>query len=315
MIKTESARFALLGHPVAHSVSPAIHQAAYAALGASHRYELVDCPDADAVRRQVQRLARGELAGLNVTVPHKRLALELADRADESARQTGVANVLSRDEGGALVASNTDAAALADELSELSASREVACVIGAGGAAQAAVVACKAIGIGHILVSSRGFSASSPESSWEHAALFRGLGALPLAWPPSCASPAQSELLGELGRADVIVQATSAGMAGAGPGRAVSEWIPWAELPRRAVAYDVVYNPARTPFLEAAEASGLICRGGLGMLVRQAARAIEIWLGVLPPIAPLLAAAEAALASRAQAAAERAAREREEAAR
>jgi shikimate dehydrogenase len=81
---------------------------------------------------------------------------------------------------------------------------------------------------------------------------------------------------------DVIIQATSAGMRGAGPGEAVSDWIPWRELAHGAVAIDVVYNPPSTPFLEAARRAQVPCAGGLGMLVRQAAAAIRIWLGSTP---------------------------------
>jgi shikimate dehydrogenase len=288
-------RFILIGHPVAHSVSPAIHQAAYQALGLSHRYDLVDCGDEAAVRHNVLALRAGEVAGANVTVPWKRLALALADRADGSARDTGVANVLSLDASGAVVASNTDAAALADELAALASAPASAVIIGAGGAAQAAVVACKSLGIQQIRVSSRSWLATSAESEWERAERFRALGATPLAWPTASAA---SELVSELRDTDVIVQATSAGMHGAGPGEEVSSWIPWPELKPSTVAYDVVYNPARTPFLAAAEAAGVRASGGLGMLVRQAARALELWLGRMPPLEPLEQAARRALAQR-----------------
>src|SRR4051812_17819567 len=108
---TESLTFVLLGHPVGHSVSPAIHSAAYRALGVAHRYEVRDCPTPEHVRAQVELLRAGKLAGANVTVPWKRVAFELADRADPSARATGVANVLSRDANGLITASNTDAGA------------------------------------------------------------------------------------------------------------------------------------------------------------------------------------------------------------
>src|SRR6185503_18768645 len=81
---------------------------------------------------------------------------------------------------------------------------------------------------------------------------------------------------------DVIIQATSAGMRGAGPGEAVSDWIPWRELLPGAVAIDVVYNPPVTPFLQAARRAQVPCVGGLGMLVRQAVGAIRIWMGSTP---------------------------------
>lgn len=298
---TAASRFVLLGHPVGHSVSPAIHGAAYRALGVQHHYEACDCPTPEHVRAQVERLRAGEIAGANVTVPHKRLALELADASDESARATGVANVLSRDDSGRIVASNTDAGALADEIASLHARPRRAAIIGAGGAAQAAVVACRSLGIERIGVSSRGWLIGVPREAWAHASVFEALGAESWAWPEADRDARAEVFPAFLRTSDVIIQATSAGMRGAGPGEAVSAWVPWAELEPGAVAIDVVYNPSVTPFLRAAEAAGVTHRGGLGMLVRQAALALRIWLGkapgwVEPDLGELSAAAEAALA-------------------
>jgi shikimate dehydrogenase len=272
--------FVLLGHPVGHSVSPAIHGAAYRALGVQHRYDVVDCPTEADVHAQVQRLRRGEIAGANVTVPWKRLALSLADRADDSAQSTGVANVLSRDVAGHVTASNTDAAALAEEIAALHPAPESAAVIGAGGAAQAAVVACKMLGLSAVAVSNRGWIAGQPPSEWKRAAALSSLGAVPWAWPESPSDRRPEVLASLLSRVDVIIQATSAGMRGAAPGQAVSDWIPWRDLKPGAVALDVVYNPPLTPFLQAAAQAGVRHTGGLGMLVRQAALAIKIWLDV-----------------------------------
>jgi shikimate dehydrogenase len=298
---SESLTFALLGHPVGHSVSPAIHGAAYRALGVPHHYEVRGCPTPEHVLRQVEQLRAGALAGLNVTVPYKRLALELSDRADASAAATGVANVLSRGADGRITASNTDAGALADEVAALHASPRRAAVIGAGGAAQAAVVACRSLGLTSVAVSSRSWRLGEPRSAWKHAAVFEALGATPWAWPEHAGDRRPEVLSSFLLGADVVVQATSAGMRGAGPGEEVSAWVPWGELPAGAVAIDVVYNPSRTPFLAAAEAAGIQQRGGLGMLVRQAALALEIWLSGSSSWKPLdltelSAAAERALA-------------------
>jgi shikimate dehydrogenase len=309
---SEALTFVLIGHPVGHSVSPAIHGAAYRTLGAPHRYEVRDCPTPEHVRAQVEKLRSHELAGANVTVPWKRLALELADRADDSALATGVANVLSRDRRGVITASNTDAGALADEIAALfPAEREVsslaererprrAAIIGSGGAAQAAVVACRSLGMVEIAVSGRSWRASSPRIEWKHAAAFEALAATPCAWPEHAADRRPGTLPAFMLGADVIVQATSAGMRGAGAGEEVSAWVPWRELRPGAGAIDVVYNPRVTPFLEAAAAAGVVHRGGLGMLVRQAALALRIWLGqspgwMEPDLAALEAAADAAL--------------------
>jgi shikimate dehydrogenase len=295
--------FVLLGHPVAHSVSPAIHGAAYRTLRLPHRYEVRDCPTPEHVRAQVDAIRSGALAGANVTVPWKRLALELADRADDSARATGVANVLSCDERGVITASNTDAGALAQEIAALHSSPRRAVVIGAGGAAQAAVVACRSLGLVEVAVSSRGWLGGEPSSAWKHAATFERLGAVPRAWPEHAADRRPEALTAALLEADVIVQATSAGMHGAGPGEAVSDWVPWRELRPGAIAIDVVYNPRVTPFLARAAAAGVAHTDGLGMLVRQAALALQIWLQHSEgwaelDLAALSAAAERALAER-----------------
>jgi shikimate dehydrogenase len=299
---TEPKRFLLLGHPVGHSVSPAIHGAAYRELGLPHRYEVVDCPGPDDVRAQVERLKRGEVAGMNVTVPWKRLAFELCDRPDASARRTGVANVLARDVSGELVGSNTDAQALAEEISALHPAPRSAAVLGAGGAAQAAVVACQSLGIREVLLSNRGWNLAEPRSSWRRADALGALGAELCAWPDTAGDRRPLTLPARIGEVDVIIQATSAGMRGAGPGQAVSDWIPWSELAPGVVAIDVVYNPPSTPFLEAARSARVPCAGGLGMLVRQAAAAIRIWLESTPgyrdpDLGTLTRAAEAALSA------------------
>ncbi len=293
-----SDRFVLIGHPVGHSLSPVIHAAAYRALGRSASYDLVDAPDEAAVRRVLDELREGRIRGANVTVPWKRLALALADRVDESARAVGAANVLARAEDGAVVAYNTDALGLAEELREVSMEAgqspesTTACVIGNGGAALGAVVACGLAGVRRVRVVARRFRANEPRTSWSDAEAFERLGAELVAWPGT-GDEVWERAASESG---LFVQATSAGMQGAAPGDAIAALVPWRERGRGSVvAYDLVYRPAETPFLAEARAAGHVTRGGLGMLVRQAAFAIEIWWSVLPPIAPLFEAARGAL--------------------
>jgi len=291
-----SLRFALFGHPVQHSMSPAIHAAAYRALGLPHRYELVDVPDEIALARAVEALRRGEIAGANVTIPWKRAALSLADRVDASAASVGAANVLVREAEGRLVAHNTDIPALSREIASLVPEPETAVVLGSGGAASAAVAALRALGA-RVTVSARRWTSAVPRANWAYAEAFLRLDAELVEW---CTGTAQvAEPLGRaLRSADVIVQGTSAGMHGADSGSAVAELVPWGELRRGAVGYDLVYNPPDTEFVKAATAAGVRASHGLGMLVGQAALAIELWLGVLPPLSPLREAAEQALASR-----------------
>jgi shikimate dehydrogenase len=291
---TSAKRFVLLGHPVAHSVSPAIHQAVYAQLRWPHRYEAVDCPDRASVERQLRALRDGELAGANVTVPHKLLALELADRVDPSAQATGAANVL-RLESDEVVAHNTDAPALA-KLVRMGARRAgceqpaQALVLGTGGAALAAVVACSQAGIQSVFVSGRRWLNSSRD--WPRQREFERLGAQVLAWEDDHGAPCVSLLAPDC---DVIIQASSAGMLGVGNGESVTRVIPWRRLSPTCFVYDVVYNPPRTPFLDAAREVGLEQEGGLSMLVGQAALAVNLWLGQAPDEAAMMAAAERAM--------------------
>jgi shikimate dehydrogenase len=286
-------RFVLLGHPVAHSLSPAIHTAAYRALGLTHHYELCDTPDDAALARAVACVRSGELAGANVTVPWKREALALADHAESTASDVGAANVLARDPARGVVAHNTDVSALVEELGALLPSPERVLVLGSGGASLAAIAAARALGAPSIGVASRKWTHDLERSRWPHVRDIERLGAKPLPWGDGA-----GELADFAVRSNIVVQATSAGMHGAAPGDDVAAVIPWSRLPKTSVAYDLVYNPADTPFQARAREAGLAAAGGLGMLVAQAARAFELWLGVAPPREPMLAAARAALEAR-----------------
>jgi shikimate dehydrogenase len=261
-------RFAVIGDPVAHSKSPAMHMAAFRALGMPHDYEALRVT-AEELPRVLQALREGRYDGLNVTVPHKRAALALADVA--GAPGMTAANTLVRMGDGRVVAYNTDVAALAEELRLLAgpgapwASRR-ALVLGSGGAALAAVEALRSLGARDVVVRAR-----TP----------RGGATQP--WLPSPGSEAQTL---------AVVQATSAGMTGADPGDTVAGAVAWDALPADAVAVDVVYAPPETPFLAAAGARGLRRANGLGMLARQGALAFELWLGLPAPLEVMRAALE-----------------------
>jgi shikimate dehydrogenase len=293
----DSKRFVLIGHPVAHSLSPVIHRAAYQELGLLHRYELVDCLDEAAVVKVVEAMRAGEIAGANVTIPWKRLALKLADLVAPAAQSVGVANVLARGADGAIVAHNTDVPALTEEFQRLSGSVRRVLVIGNGGSAPAVVAAAQDAGADRVALTARKFLASVPESEWPHAAEFAALGVTPLAWPESDAR-AKARLRETVARIDLIVNCTSAGMTGADDGQKLADIVPWEHVPQSALAYDLIYNPALTPFLQRAKSCGLAAENGLGMLVAQAALAIELWLSLSASRSALLSAAKAELAAR-----------------
>lgn len=302
---TEPLRFAVLGHPIGHSVSPAMHRAALAALGLPHTYEAIDVPDDAALDARIDELRRGLLAGANVTVPHKLAALARADSVDASALSVGAANTLVRTPAG-LVAHNTDAAGLADDLRAAGGPFRRAVVIGAGGAAAAAVVALASLGASVVAVTTRSWTTSEALASSPSAAQMRTLGALPCLWPSESSNAAASsvgrELRSQWGEltslADVVIQATSAGMRGGAGGDDVASIVPWPRLAKEALAYDLVYNPPETPFLRSARAAGLRAVSGLGMLARQGARALALWLNVAPDVAIMREAAERELRHR-----------------
>lgn len=286
--RMQSQHFVLLGHPVGHSVSPAIHHAAYEVFGLPHRYTVRDCPTASDVEEAVRDLREGKVAGINVTVPWKLLARDLADEVDTSAERTGAANVLLVSASGAVVAHNTDAPALASlcRAGMQQTHAKGALVLGNGGAARAAVVAAQRAGCSEVWVTARRWQGQA--SSFEGAASFVELGAVPVAW----ARPAIEAIASSLG---LVLQATSAGMHGVGGGEQVAALIPWQGLARGAFAYDVVYNPARTPFLDAAREASVNAEGGLSMLVGQAALAMRLWLHIDAPHDVLMARARQAI--------------------
>jgi shikimate dehydrogenase len=241
-----------------------MHAAAYRALGLSHVYEKLDTPH-DALAARVAELRHHDLDGLNVTVPHKTAVLALVDEVAATAKAIGAANTLVRRADGRIVAHNTDAPALVDEIRRLagptSFAKRSGIVLGSGGAARAAVFALRELGIGHITIRSRRplEGAANVEQS--------GLDA----------PPRERDDLG------VIVQCTTAGMEHGAPGSVAVEAIAWDSVPDDGVAYDVVYAPPLTPFLSRAAERGLRHDNGLGMLVAQGAIAFELWLGISPP--------------------------------
>ena len=180
---TRALRFALLGHPVQHSASPLMHQAAFAALSLPHAYDAIDCPSRTSLETAVTSLRHGLVAGLNVTVPYKRDVLAFVDDVDPSAAEVGAANTLVRAANGRIVAHNTDVPALVEELRALSPKTTAAVILGAGGAAAAAFAACQRLSVRVIALTTRSWSSS--ETLYENpvAISFRKKGALTVLWP------------------------------------------------------------------------------------------------------------------------------------
>jgi shikimate dehydrogenase len=268
----------VIGTPIRHSLSPAIFNAAFAATGLDWAYLAFDVPDGAAPHAMAGMRALG-LGGLSVTMPHKAAVAALVDAvAPDAAALDAVNCVVPQD--GRLLGENTDGpgflAALAEEGFDVQGAR--CAVLGAGGAARAVVRALAGAGVSEVVVLNRTLARAEAA-----AALARPIGRLGM--PVDVAT------------ADLLVNATSIGMAGtAGAGHVPLDpgLIGSAHL-----VVDLVYEPAQTPLLAAAEQQGAVVMGGLGMLVHQAALAFTRWTGVEAPIDAMRAAAQAGLAARA----------------
>ena len=258
----QSLRLAVIGDPIAHSLSPRMHTAMLEALGLEGSYEAVRVA-ANALPAWIGSPACRTLAGFNATMPHKQMLLDLVDVLDPQARAIGAVNtVVVRD--GRLYGYNTDGAGFVAALNEQGVApegRRVA-VLGAGGAVRSIVAALLAAGVAGITLFSR-----RPEQGAELAAAFSGVEARPLNW---------QRLADELAGHDLLVNGTSLGMRGMQQDFASTAFL--AALPVSGVVCDVVYRPQRTTLLAGAEALGLTTVGGTGMLIHQGILALERFL-------------------------------------
>lgn len=280
-------RIALLGHPVAHSISPAFQQAALDACGIDARYEGWDTPPED-LRIAVERLRSGDLLGANVTVPHKVAAMRLVDRPDALAERVGALNTIVH-RNGLLEATNTDVTGIlrALDTAEVEVRGAEVLLVGAGGAARAVIVAMRQAGAARVVVANR-----TPE----RAAALVTLGGTDLDLRHAPLDPDDVTFRGAASRARVIIQSTSLGMRH-GPDEGANP-VPGDLMHPGQVAFDLVYVPEETPFLRAAAGAGARPIGGLAMLVHQGAEAFHLWTGVQPPLDVMFDAARAALAAR-----------------
>ena len=273
----------LLGWPARHSLSPVIHNAAFAADGLDLVYLAAPCPPGG-LPQVVEVLGTIGAVGANVTVPHKQAVVAHCDRLTDEAELIGAVNTLSWTDDG-LLGDNTDAVGLRDALTAAVApvAGERFLVLGTGGAARAAVVAIGRLGCALTLAARR------PDAAQELAAL----GARAGAHDVEVVEVADEVALREaVAGSRVVLNATPLGMQ--------HEHLPEPMMRLRAdqVAYDLVYEPSVTPFLREAQRVGAAAHHGLGMLVGQAAASYRRWTGRDAPLEVMSAAANAALAER-----------------
>lgn len=256
--------YGLLGDPVAHSLSPDIHAAAFAQLGRPAAYVAFRVPAGELERAFEAARVLG-LRGFNVTIPHKEGAAQLCDELQGDAVAVGAVNVVVQRDG-RLVGHNTDTVAVTAALSRLEqdVSGRKALVLGAGGAARAAAYALGRAGA-EVIVANRTFARAQAMSD---ALAERGLEAV--------AAPLTETSLRELlPLAQVVVNATSVGLE-APAASALPEGL---TFDPSAVAIDLVYRPLKTRFLQQAREQELRTVDGLEILIHQAVASLSLWLG------------------------------------
>ena len=249
--------FRLIGQGIAYSASPAMMNAAFGALGLPHRYVLADVPPAG-VADTVARLRSADAGGANVTVPHKAAVAALVDAVSDVAREADAVNTVVRD-GTRLVGHNTDVPATVEALERLCpAGVSHALVLGAGGVSRAVRLALEAVGAERVTV------------------LRRADGSL-------------ARLTDEVASADLLVNATPVGTG------ADESLVPADALRADLAVLDLVYRPSPTRLVREALAAGARAEAGAAILLGQAWRSLELWLGRPAPVAVMRAALDAEL--------------------
>ena len=269
-------RYAVIGHPVAHSKSPLIHGLFAQATGQDMTYEAIDGGAEDGgFARALATFRAGGGKGVNVTLPFKLLALAAADEASEDARLAGAANALRFDRG-RIEARNYDGIGLVRDIEHnlgLPLAGRRVLLLGAGGATRGALRPIARAGAARIVVANRTAS-KAVDLARELAPHL-----------PGCAVAGGG--FGELAAGDafdVVINATAASLSGEAPA------VPAGAIAGAALAYDMMYGKGLTPFLQLARQAGSArLADGVGMLVEQAAEAFEWWRGVRPDTRAALA--------------------------
>ena len=264
---------AVIGEPVKHSLSPAIHNAAFRALGLPWVFVAWEVPEGYAPEA-LASMERFGVAGLSVTMPHKSAVAEAVDSLAEEAEILGAVNCVVREAGAdgetKLTGHNTDGYGIIASLKEdagFNPEGADCLILGAGGAARAAVLALARAGAARVAVANR-----TPERAERAAALAGDKGEV---------VPADAA-----GEFDLVINATPLGMGEMKEETPVS---PMLLRPEQTVL-DLIYNPAETAFLVQARDKGVNAHNGLGMLVHQAARAFELWTSQPAPLEAMTSA-------------------------
>jgi shikimate dehydrogenase len=295
-------RFVLLGHPVGHSISPAMQSAAFDKMGLDWTYEAIDVAPGELLGA-VDRLRNGVWRGANVTIPHKQAVIPLLDDLSQSALHTSTVNTIVRDDN-RVVGHNTDLPAFMKDLGsyfdlglrpdvDLGANKNnraagldapatgTGLILGAGGAARSVAFGLAQQGLNLKLIARtmRPAQALAIDVLRNYSVEVELL-------------PWEGDSFTDAGRdCSLVVNATPVGML---PHEQDTPWPSEIALPEKAFVYDLVYTPSETRLMRDARLAGLDAASGAGMLVEQGALSFELWTGIRAPRRTMRAALEAA---------------------
>ncbi len=275
MISGTTRILGVIGDPIGHTSSPAMHNAAIAALGIDYAYVAFHVRS-DGLGRAIDGMRALDMAGLNVTVPHKRAVMSHIDEVSEEAVAIGAVNTIVNRQG-KLVGYNTDAFGIMESLRRDGGMEELpsnVALLGAGGAARAILYALlQCAQVERVLLLNRTLSkAEALAGDLDRSGKVR-VGTM------------DSNEIGDVG---LLINATSVGMH---PHADASPLVDASVLHADLLVADIVYKPLNTRLMQQAEAVGARSINGLGMLAWQGARSFELWTGIRPPVDHMVAAA------------------------
>ncbi len=276
--------FAVLGHPIGHTLSPAMHNASFAALGLDAIYLAFDVKPIHLLE-VLPALRSLHFGGVNLTIPHKEVAFRGLSQLDDSAKLLGAVNTVQFTED-AIIGHNTDGFGFLRALDEgFGAGPKGAAVfvLGTGGAGRAVALMAAQAGARQVVLADADAARSLRVAS-EIEGLFPAVKAIPVALGEAVASARE---------ADLVVQATPVGMK-----REDESPLPPDAFRAGQRVFDLIYHVPETVFMKAARAGGAQAVNGLGMLLHQGARAFQIWTGTEANVSAMRAALEQAVYGR-----------------
>ncbi len=279
-------KFAILGYPIGHTISPQIHKAGFQSLDIDADYEILETAPENLIDR-IRDLKVNNYSGVNVTIPLKVKIAMFVDEVDKNADLAGAINTIKILPDKTLVGYNTDITGFKSALPtpECIQNKEVT-ILGTGGASRAVTVGCIDSGAKKI-----NFYTRNIPNALDFVKFFRNLA------PQVEFTLNQIETLKDLSKTDLFVNTTPIGMKGHSADSSPVTKNVLATLPKTAIVYDIVYNPIETVLLQNATQLGLKTISGLDMLVAQAVAAQKIWFGATPDFDKMKLAGERALMS------------------